>query len=237
MKGVFLAAILVMFLLAGSAIAYPTYPTVNLSLEGVSPVAYGSFHWPHLSYSGLVDVGSYNLLINGKTYSGFCVEDVWAPSGTMTYDVVPPSVLDKMLGGTVPRYQQAAWLFQNYVQHYGTTDQIATIATQVAIWEVVLDPGNYNLSSGNFSVNSLDNGYKSDAQDMLNTLKNQSLNGFNADYYCSVVWSPSLVGSEPKFQYPQNYIIPDVHAPEPATIILLGLGLVALGGVRRKFKE
>lgn len=230
MKKVFLAPILVMLLFAGSAIAYPTYPTVNLSLEGVSPVAYGSFHWPHLSYTDLVDVGSYNLLINGKTYSGFCVEDVWAPSGTMTYDVVPPSVLDNKLGGTVPRYQQAAWLFQQY----GATNPIAT---QVAIWEAVLDPGNYNISSGNFSVNSLDNGYKSDAQDMLNTLKNQSLNGFNADYYCSVVWSPSLVGSEPKFQYPQNYIIPDVHAPEPATIILLGLGLVALGGVRRKFKE
>jgi hypothetical protein len=133
-------------------------------------------------------------------------------------------------------YQQAAWLFQQYGKTY-------PIATQVAIWEVVLDPGNYNLSygSGSFYVSSLDSGYQSDAQAMLNTLKSQGIDGFNADKYYSVLWSPrgtepNVHPSDPKdyMVSPQNYMIP---TPEPTTILLLGLGLMALGGVKRKFKE
>lgn len=232
-----LAALAVcVFLMAGSALA----STVYLKNTGVNPSDIAEFYFPHYDGGSNVNVytGQYDLAIDWdlggpggyEPIGGFCVEDTDCPTTNgLTYELLQPSVLGE-------QYIEAAWIFENYGKPGdGATSQIAA---QAAIWEIVLDPGNYDLTTGSFHyVNGLSASELALAKTIISDVQAGDSSGFNADAGYSIARNP--VGSNDVLKY-QNYIIPYASSvPEPGTMLLLGTSLIGLAflGRRNLFKK
>ena len=213
-KKVLVLATCMVFLLAGVAQAE------TITYLGVSPGEVISINAPTIPYSGGAYAGMYNFAISGGsglytgTYKGYCVEPAFEePSFTGSIVAVTDG----------SRYEAAAYLLGKY---YGTTSIDATKAAQVqlAVWELVWDfSGPYNLASGNFWTGS----YTTEVNALI-TEAVSALPEFTPSGYF-VALSAGNFG-----QPPQDFMFQKV--PEPGTMLLLGLGLVALGITRRRSK-
>jgi len=119
-----------------------------------------------------------------------------------------------------------------FSEAYGsaTSDEAHSAAFQLAIWEIVYDPLNLNLSGGSFKVLSGNAGTVALAQGWLDNLAQ-----YTDTYHLFVLHSPTA----------QDFIttggpnIPRLSVvPEPGTIALLAVGLIAIwfvaGGARRR---
>jgi len=215
--------------LTGSLYATPTQ--VYLDEVGVSPGSDGWFYFP-ASINNTVHVlyGEYDLSIDWdmagpggfEPISGFCVESAWAPTSAQTYELLDPS-------DTGEKYKYAAYILSQYESGNITSAQ----AAQIAVWEVVFDYGNYNLSTGNFyEVSGVDDLHISDANTILNQLP-VDLSFFNDDSF-RIARNPVGSGAG---QDCQDYII---HVPDASIMFLLGPALLSLGLLgrrRRKSKE
>lgn len=105
---------------------------VSLQEAGLASGTNGSFYFPSLGKVSS-SVGTLNLIVNwdnntSTTFQGFCVEDVYASSDPLSYQLLTP-------GAMGDAYVKAAWLFDNYLNNTNQ-DSVAAAATQIAIWEV-----------------------------------------------------------------------------------------------------
>jgi hypothetical protein len=173
------------------------------------------------------------LLPDATNFVTFCIEPREGISAgqNYTWEVEPLSNGTTSIGGMgVAKAELIRELIGREYATWGSTlTAVRAAAIQIAIWEIVEEnSGSLNVQTGNirFRNGSISN-LLDVAQSMLNALDGT---GPKAQYLYALT-NPTAQDIIVK-AIPNG--VPDIVAPEPASFAMLGIGLFALGVLRRK---
>lgn len=156
----------------------------------------------------------------------FCIEIAQYATGTATYtaSIWNNSDLQKLFDIAFPNKSTGDYYNGGNTDFGVFGSSTASAAFQLAVWEIVFDSGNRNLSSGSFHVTSGSPlAITTMAQGWLNTLDT------------STGWARWTLYRFSNDRY-QDYVSATYKVPEPGSLALGALALAALAGVKRRHK-
>jgi len=198
-------------IVTSTSVVYPTAPAVTGALHLTSPSTdYSSVYISPQTLTGTLDGSAVSLF-------AYCV-DILNYSGPGTFDVV--SLFD-YLGGNTTKYNQIASLI---AAAGGPANKYSDAAAQAAIWELMYENSSYNVGSGNFRIDNVNNDATliADANALLGTaVSNAGTTGTNLQLFVA------------KNSDKQDMLFWSA-VPEPASWAMMLIGFGAIGFQMRR---
>ena len=203
---------LLVFALAAIVSLCPAYAgalPIDVTLTAGYDNPYGSISYDSGSTWGLYYL-DYRVAIDGMNDGDFIYGTFCLEADTLLTTSPVTYTLTPLYDD--PDYLAAAWIAENYL---ATQKDDA----QVAIWEIMMDEA-FNLSGGIFR----------------STYDTASVYAIY-DAYASAAAGGIVLGSNWVVAVNESYQDFLVNVPEPPSILLLGMGMIGLAGVGRRFRK